>query len=111
MNNIKLENVLKNESVDVLQKIFNSVSEELSVMDKQDKVNLEKVNIKMEDKIKILKQEFKEIDSVKKEKISNELSEYINARDYIYAYYYEKYFKERSKNRNKTYDRNYEIIL
>ena len=76
MNNVKLENVLKNESVDILQKIFDSLSEELSVIDKQDKVNLEKVNIKLEDKIKILKQEFKEIDSVKKEKISNELSEY-----------------------------------
>ena len=111
MNNVKLENVLKNESVDILQKIFDSLSEELSVIDKQDKVNLEKVNIKLEDKIKILKQEFKEIDSVKKEKISNELSEYINTRDYIYAYYNEKYFKERSKNRNKTYDRNYEIML
>jgi len=27
------------------------------------------------------------MDFVKKEKISNELSEYINGRDYIYAYY------------------------
>lgn len=102
MNNSELESILKNESLDVLQKIYDYMAEDLSLISEQDKLNLENVNNEMEEKSAILKQEFKTLDESKKNNISKVLSEYICTRDYIGAYYNEKYFKERSKNRNKT---------
>ena len=101
MNNSKLESILKNESLDVLQKIYDYMAEDLSLISEQDKLNLKNVNNEMEEEFKILKQEFKILDESKKNNISKVLSEYICARDYIGAYYNEKYFKERSKNWNK----------
>lgn len=78
------------------------MSEDLSLISEQDKLSLEKINNEMEEKFAILKQEFKTLDTNRKDKISKVLSEYIYSRDYIGAYYNEKYFKERSKDRNKT---------
>lgn len=109
MNNSKLESILKNESLDVLQKIYDYMAEDLSLISEQDKLNLKNVNNEMEEEFKILKQEFKILDESKKNNISKVLSEYICARDYIGAYYNEKYFKERSKNWNKTNCRNNKI--
>lgn len=102
MNNSELESILKNEPLDVLQKIYDYMAEDLSLISEQDKLNLENVNNKMEEKSAILKQEFKTLDEGKKNNISKVLSEYICTRDYISAYYNQKYFKERIKNRNKT---------
>ena len=66
-----------NESLDVSQKIYDYMAEDLSLIREQDKVRFEKINNEMEEKFKILKQEFKILDESKK-------------------------YKERSKNRNKT---------
>ncbi len=110
MNNSELESILKKESLDVLQKIYDYMAEDLSLISEQDKIRLEKINNEIEEKFKILKQEFKILDENKKNNISKVLSEYIDARDYICAYYNEKYFKERSKNRNKTNCRSNKII-
>ena len=111
MNNSELESILKNESLDVLQKIYDYMAEDLSLISEQDKLNLENVNNEMEEKFKILKQEFKTLDESKKNNISKVISEYICARDYIGAYYNQKYFKERIKDRNKTNSRSNKIKL
>lgn len=44
MNNSELESILKNESLDVLQKIYDYMAEDLSLISEQDKLNLENVN-------------------------------------------------------------------
>lgn len=111
MNNNELESILKNESLDVLQKIYDYMAEDLSLISEQDKLSLEKINNEMEEKFTILKQEFKTLDESKKNNISKVLSKYIYARDYIAAYYNEKYFKERSKDRNKTNRRGNKISI
>lgn len=102
MNKNELKNILENNFLDILQKIFNYMSEELAQTNEQDIKALEKIDNELNDKVELLKQEFKSLDENKKNNISKLLSEYIFARDYIGAYYNEKYFKERSKNRNKT---------
>lgn len=99
MNNIELENILKDKSLDVLEKIFDYMAEDLAKISDEDKIKLEKINNEMEEQLKILKQEFNEL---KADKVSKLLSEYIYTRDYISAYYNQKYFKERIKDRNKT---------
>lgn len=109
MNNSELESILKNESLDILQKIYDYMAEDLSLISEQDKLSLEKINNEMEEKFAILKQEFKTFDESKKNNISKVLSKYICARDCIGAYYNEKYFKERSKDRNKTNRRSNKI--
>ena len=62
----------------------------------QDIKALEKIDNELNERVELLKQEFKSLDENKKKSISNLLSEYISTRDYIGAYYNEKYFKERS---------------
>ena len=98
MNNIELEKILKDKSLDVLEKIFDYMAEDLAKISDEDKIKLEKINNEMGEQLEILKQEFNEL---KADKVSKLLSDYICARDYISAYYNQKYFKERSKNRNK----------
>ena len=94
MNKSELENILKKDSFDVLQKIFNYMAEDLAKTNEQNIKDLEKIDKELTEKV--VKQEFKSLDDNKKESISNMLSEYICARDYVSAYYNEKYFKERS---------------
>ena len=96
MEKNELENILNKDSFDVLQKIFNYMAEELAKTNEHNIKDLEKVDAELTEKFELLKQEFKSLDENKKESISNVLSEYICARDYICAYYNEKYFKERS---------------
>jgi len=109
MNKNELKNILENNFLDILQKIFNYMSEELAQTNEQDIKALEKIDNELNEKIELLKQEFKSLDENKKKSISNLLSEYISTRDYIGAYYNEKYFKERSKAWNKTNYRNNKI--
>ena len=111
MNKSELKNILENNFLDILQKIFNYMSEELAQTNEQDIKALEKIDNELNEKVELLKQEFKSLDETKKKSISNLLSEYISTRDYIGAYYNEKYFKERSKNRNKINCRNNKIKL
>ena len=40
MNNSELESILKNESLDILKKIYDYTAEDLSLISEQDKVNL-----------------------------------------------------------------------
>ena len=109
MNKNELKHILENNFLDILQKIFNYMSEELAQTNEQDIKALEKIDNQLNEKVELLKQEFNSIDENKKESISNLLSEYISTRDYIGSYYNEKYFKERSKNWNKTNCRNNKI--
>jgi len=101
MNKNELRHILENNFLDILQKIFNYMSEELAQTNEQDIKALEKIDNELNKKVELLKQEFNSIDENKKKSISNLLSEYISTRDYIGAYYNEKYFKERSKTWNK----------
>ena len=111
MNKNELRYILENNFLDILQKIFNYMSEELAQTNEQDIKALEKIDNELNEKVKLLKQEFNSIDENKKKNISNLLSEYISTRDYIGAYYNEKYFKERSKAWSKTNYRNNKIKL
>ena len=101
MNKNELKHILENNFLDILQKIFNYMSEELAQTNEQDIKALKKFDNELNKKVELLKQEFKALDENKKNSISNLLSEYISTRDYIGAYYNEKYFKERSKTWNK----------
>lgn len=47
MSSINLEELLNNASIDVIQKIFDYMSEELAEIQKEDKQRLEKVNTEM----------------------------------------------------------------
>ncbi len=109
MNKNELKHILENNFLGILQKIFDYMSEELAQTNEQDIKALEKFDDELNEKVELLKQEFKSLDENKKNNISNLLSEYISIRDYIGAYYNEKYFKERSKNRNKINRRNNKI--
>ena len=109
MNKNELKHILENNFLDILQKIFNYMSEELAQTNEQDIKALEKIDNELNGKIELLKKEFKSLDENKKKSISNLLSEYISIRDYIGAYYNEKYFKERSKTWNKINRRNNKI--
>ena len=111
MNKNEFKNILDNNFLGILQKIFNYMSEELAQTNEQDIKALEKIDNELNEKIELLKQEFNSIDENKKKSISNLLSEYISTRDYIGAYYNEKYFKERSKNWNKINRRSNKIKL
>ena len=111
MKKNELENILKKDSFDVLEKIFNYMAEDLAQTNEQNIKDLEKIDNELNEKVELLKQEFKSVDETKKNNISKVLSEYICARDYIGAYYNEKYFKERSKNWNKTNCRDNQIKL
>ena len=109
MNKNEVKHILENNFLDILQKIFNYMSEELAQTNEQDIKALEKIDNELNEKVELLKQEFKSLDENKKKSISNLLSEYISTRDYIGAYYNEKYFKERSKIWNKINCRNNKI--
>ena len=111
MNKNELKHILENNFLDILQKIFNYMSEELAQTNEQDIKVLEKIDNQLNENVELLKQEFSSIDENKKKSISNLLSEYISTRDYIGAYYNEKYFKERSKTWNKTNSRSNKINL
>ena len=111
MNKNEFKNILDNNFLGILQKIFNYMSEELAQTNEQDIKALEKIDNELKEKVELLKQEFKSLDENKKKSISNLLSEYISTRDYIGAYYNEKYFKERSKNWNKINRRSNKIKL
>jgi len=110
MNKNELKHILENNFLDILQKIFNYMSEELAQTNEQDIKALKKFDNELNKKVELLKQEFKSLDENKKKSISNLLSEYISTRDYIGAYYNEKYFKERSENWNKINRRINKII-
>lgn len=110
MNKNELKNIIENNFLDILQKIFNYMSEELAQTNEQDIKALEKIDNELNGKIELLKQEFNSMDENKKNSISNLLSKYISTRDYIGAYYNEKYFKERSKIWNKINRRINKII-
>lgn len=111
MNKNELRHILENNFLNILEKIFNYMSEELAQTNEQDIKALEKIDNELNEKVELLKQEFNSIDENKKESISNLLSEYISTRDYISAYYNEKYFKERSKTWNKINCRSHKIKL
>ena len=96
MKKNELENILNKDPFDILQKIFNYMAEDLAKTNEQNIKDLEKIDKELTEKVELLKHEFKSLDENKKESISDALSEYIYARDYIGAYYNEKYFKERS---------------
>lgn len=96
MNKKELENILKKDSFDILEKIFNYMSEDLAQVSEQNIKDLQEIDNELNQKVELLKQEFQSLDENKKNNISEVLSEYICARDYIGAYYNEKYFKERS---------------
>ena len=83
MNKNELENILNKDSFDVLQKIFNYMAEDLAKTNEQNIKDLEKIDKELTEKVELLKQQFKSLDENKKESISNALSEYIYARDYI----------------------------
>lgn len=104
MNKNELKNILDNNFLDILQKIFDYMSEDLAKVNEQDIKELEKIDIELNEKMQLLKEEFKSIEENKKNNIAKVLSEYISTRDYIGAYYNEKYFKERSKIWNKIND-------
>lgn len=111
MNKNELKHILENNFLDILQKLFNYMSEDLAKINEQDVKELEKIDNELNEKVELLKQEFKSLEESKKNNISNLLSEYISTRDYIGAYYNEKYFKERSKDWNKTNRRSNKINL
>ena len=111
MNSINLEELLSNASIDVIQKIFDYMSEELAEINKEDKQRLEKVNTAMQEKFEIIKQEFRDLESAKKNKLAKVLSEYIFDRDQIGAYYNQEYFKKRIESRNKANDWDNQIIV
>lgn len=96
MNKKELENILKKDSFEVLEKIFNYMSEDLAQVNEQNIKDLQEIDDELNQKVELLKKEFQSLDENKKNNISKVLSEYICARDYIGAYYNEKYFKERS---------------
>lgn len=109
MNKNELKYILDNNFLDILQKIFDYMSEELAQTNEKDIKELEKIDNELNEKVELLKQEFKSLNENKKKSISNLLAEYISVRDYIGAYYNEKYFKERSKNWNKINRRSNKI--
>lgn len=86
MNKNELKAILENNFLDILQKIFNYMSEELAQTNEQDIKALEKIDNELNEKVELLKQEFKSLEENKKQSISKLLSEYISTRDYIGAY-------------------------
>lgn len=79
MNKIELENILKKDSFDILQKIFDYMSEDLAKTNEQNIKDLEKIDYELTEKFELLKQEFKLLDENKKDSISKVLPEYICA--------------------------------
>lgn len=77
MNKNELENILKKDSFDVLQKIFNYMAEDLAQTNEQNIKDLEKIDNELNEKVELLKQEFESVDENKKNNISKVLSEYI----------------------------------
>ena len=71
MNKNELKNILENNFLDILQKIFNYISEELAQTKEQDFKALEKIDNELNEKVELLKQEFKSLDENKKKSISN----------------------------------------
>ena len=47
MNNIELEKILKDKSLDILEKIFDYMAEDLAKISDEDKIKLEKINNEM----------------------------------------------------------------
>lgn len=80
------------------------MAEELAETQKEDNQRLEKVNNEIEKNFEIIKQEFKDLEFDKKNKLDKVLSEYISDRDEIGAYYNQEYFKKRIEDWNKTND-------
>ena len=81
MNKNELKHILENNFLDILQKIFNYMSEELAQTNEQDIKALEKIDNELNEKVELLKHEFKSLDENKKNNISKVLSEYISTRD------------------------------
>ena len=65
MNKNELENIIKKDSFDVLQKIFNYMAEDLAKTNEQNIKDLEKIDKELTEKVELLKQEFKSLDEFK----------------------------------------------
>ena len=70
MNKNELKHILENNFLDILQKIFNYMSEELAQTNEQDIKALEKIDNELNEKVELLKHEFKSLDENKKNNIS-----------------------------------------
>lgn len=70
MNKNELKHILENNFLDILQKIFNYMSEELAQTNEQDIKALEKIDNELNEKVELLKQEFKSLEENKKQSIS-----------------------------------------
>lgn len=58
MKKNELENILKKDSFDVLEKIFNYMAEDLAQTNEQNIKDLEKIDNELNEKVELLKQEF-----------------------------------------------------
>lgn len=108
---MNLEELLNNKKLDVLQILFNAIAEDLAIITKDDKSNLEIVDSQLNYQYQKLKEEFQKSRFEHKDKIAKYFTEYMDMYDEIIAYYNQKYFKERSKNWNKINGRSNKIKL
>ena len=108
---MNLEELLNNKKLDVLQILFNAIAEDLAIITKDDKSNLEIVDSQLNYQYQKLKEEFQKSRFEHKDKIAKYFTSYMDMYDEIIAYYNQKYFKERSKNWNKINGRSNKIRL
>ena len=108
---MNLEELLNNKKLDVLQILFNAIAEDLAIITKDDKSNLEIVDSQLNYQYQKLKEEFQKSPFEHKDKIAKYFIAYMDMYDEIIAYYNQKYFKERSKNWNKINGRSNKIKL
>ena len=108
---MNLEELLNNKKLDVLQILFNAIAEDLAIITKDDKSNLEIVDSQLNYQYQKLKEEFQKSRFEHKDKIAKYFTAYMDMYDEIIAYYNQKYFKERSKNWNKINGRSNKIKL
>ena len=94
---MNLEELLNNKKLDVLQILFNAIAEDLAIITKDDKSNLEIVDTQLNYQYQKLKEEFQKSPFEHKDKIAKYFIAYMDMYDEIIAYYNQKYFKERSK--------------
>ena len=73
MNKNELKHILENNFLDILEKIFNYMSEELAQTNEQDTKALEKTDNKLKEKVELLKQEFNSIDENKKKMLLDQI--------------------------------------
>lgn len=105
---MNLEELLNNKKLDVLQILFNAIAEDLAIITKDDKNNLEIVDSQLNYQYQKLKEEFQKSRFEYKDKIAKYFTAYMDMYDENYN---QKYFKERSKNWNKINGRSNKIKL